>query len=541
MPVPKVLGVEIVAALTAVALLAPETVAFAQIAGVPPAYGLAAAPLCVLAYAVLGRSRRLVVGATAATAVISSAAVLGLSPDPVQRMRLAAALALATGALLVVTGLLRCGFIARFLAPEALRGFLFGLAVVIVVRQVAVLVDVETRAGDVFVRAWDVVHAVPRWNLASLATGLVALLALVVLETWLPRVPATLLVLVVAAAASSALQLERHGVRHVADVPAGLPRLRLPQLSAGEWLGLVPTAAGLALIVFVLSHGVAERLRDADEAPLNADREMIASGVANLLAGMFGGLAVSGSPSASSAARVAGGGRTRWMPVLCAALLLLVALALAPAFRLLPEPALAAVVITAVRPFLALDPLRTYLVRDRRGFAVAGSAVLGVMMFTLIPGLLIAVVLSLLIFIADTSRLRVSELGRTRDGTAYLAIERFPDLVSTDGVTILRPDGQLFFANVDRLSAAVDAELARDDRAHDALVLDLAASFELRLNVIDALIDIRRRVEHRGRVLMFAHLYLDARDAIVDSPLAGVPAFPTLDAAVEARGVSAGQ
>ncbi|GAA4261012.1 SulP family inorganic anion transporter [Dactylosporangium darangshiense] len=500
---------ELIAALTAVALLAPETVAFAQIAGVPPAQGLAAAPLCVLAYAVLGRSPRLIVGATAATAVITSAAVAGLAADPDRRARLAVALTLLTGAILLVTGLLRCGFVARFLAPEALRGFLFGLAVVIVVRQAAVMVDVPTRTSNAFVRGWDTMSALPHWHPASLATGLAALAVLLVLETRLPRIPATLLVLVAAAAASAALHLREHGVAHVPRVPAGVPLPRLPELDAVAWLGLAPTAAGLALIVFVLGHGIADRLRDPGEPPLDADREMTGLGAANLLAGAVGGLAVSGSPSVSVAAHAAGG-RTRWLPAMTAGLMLLVGLALTPAFTLLPEPVLAAVVIMAVRPFLAIAPLRAYLARDRRALAVAATAILGVTTLTLIPGLLIAVALSLLIYIADAGRLRVSELGSA-------------------GVTVLRPDGQLFFANIDRLAAAVDAALARPGTA---IVLDLTASFDLRLGVVEALEAIRRRVARHGRTLAFAHLYLGARDAVAASALADVPAYRSVDEAV---------
>jgi SulP family sulfate permease len=508
---------ELVAALTAVALLAPETVAFALIAGVPPERGLAAAPLCVLAYALLGRSPRIIVGATAATAVIC-AATPG-SPDRV------VALTLMAGAILLVTGLLRAGFTARFLAPEALRGFLFGLAVVIVVRQAAVLVDVPTRTGDVFVRIRDILAAVPRWNLEALITGLVALVALIVLERWLPRVPATLIVLLAAGVATATLHLQPH----VATVSTAVPGLHLPRLGGHDWLALAPTAAGLALIVFALGHGVAGRLPTGD-APPDADREMTGLGVANLVAGLAGGVAVTASPSASSAAAEAGG-RTRVVPVASAALLAVVALTLTPAFAFLPEPVLAAVVIMAVRPFLSLTPLLVYLRRDRRAFAVAASAALGVMFLTLIPGLLVAVALSLVIFVADASRLRVSRLGRSRDG-AYLAVEQFDDLAGTPGVTILRPDGPLFFANVARLAEAVDAELARG--AGTTIVLDLTASFDLGLDVLDELAAIRRRVQAHGRRIAFAHLYLGAREAIGVSPLADVPTYATLDAAVTA-------
>ncbi|WP_051367242.1 SulP family inorganic anion transporter [Hamadaea tsunoensis] len=519
-----------VAALTAVALLAPETVAFAQLAGIAPAQGLAAAPLCVIAYAVLGRSRQLIVGATAATAVLTSAAVAGLASDPVHRSAYAVALALLTGAILVVTGLLRCGFIARFLAPEALRGFLFGLAVVIVVRQAAVMVDVHTRDGNVFVRGHDILRAHSGWSLVSLAVGVVALAALYLLERRLPRVPSSLIVLVAAAAAAYALGLHRYGLHHVPQVPAGLPLVRLPHLTAGAWLHLLPAAAGLALITFVLGHGVADRLRDDDQPALDANREMTGLGVANLLAGLVGGAAVTGSPSASTAAAGAGA-RTRWLPIMSAGLLLVVAVWLTPLFTYLPEPVLAAVVIMAVRPFLSLAPLRTYYRRDRRAFAVAMAAVLGVVTLTLLPGLLLAVALSLLIFIADAGHLRVSELGRSADG-AYLALDAHPDLRTFAGQVILRPDGPLFFATTGQLRAAVDAAVAGVPRR--VVILDLTASFSLRLSVVDALIALHRRLAADGRDLYFVHLYRNANVAVSASDLAAVPAFTTIDAAVQA-------
>ena len=180
-----------------------------------------------------------------------------------------------------------------------------------------------------------------------------------------------------------------------------------------------------------------------------------ASSAFGLSAAPAGALPVAGSPSASSAASGANG-RTRLLPVLCGALLLVVGLALAPLFVLVPEPALAVVVIMAVRPFLSLAPPRAYLRRDRRALIVWSAAALGVMLFTLVPGLLIAVGLSLLIFIGEASRLRVSRLGRTTGG-AYLDLERAPDLTPPAGAAVPRPDGQIFSANVDRIATAVTA------------------------------------------------------------------------------------
>ena len=393
------------------------------------------------------------------------------------------------------------------------------------------MTDAPTRDGDVFVRSWDVLRAIAHWSVPSLVTGVVVLVVLVLFETRLPRLPATLVVLVAAAAVATVLHLDHHGVPHVPAVRAGLPHLRLPGVTAHDWRSLLSPAAGLALIIFVLGHGIADRLRDPGERRLDASREMTADGVANLLAGLAGGLAVTGSPSAGAAAHEAGGGRSRWLPILCALLLAVVAVALAPAFALLPEPALAAVVIMAVRPFLRLTPFRALWSADRRGFTVAATAVLGVSTLTLLPGLLLAVALSLLIFIADASRLRVSELGRLPGSGAYLATDRFPDAVRPAGATILRPDGQLFFANTDRLAAAVDADLSRPEHAGDALVLDLSASFDLRPAVLDALTAIHHRTIAAGRQLRMAHLYLGAADAVRASDLADVPAFRTLDEA----------
>ena len=188
------------------------------------------------------------------------------------------------------------------------------MAVVIIVRQLAVIVDVHTSTGDVFVRAWDIGASHADWNILSLASGLACLAALLALETWVPKIPATVAVLIVAALAYAGLHPQRHGMRHVVDVPAGFPRLAVPDITPAQWVGLVPTAAGLALIVFVLGHGVGDRLRDPGERSANANREMTGLGLANVISGLLGGAAVSGSPSASSAARVAGGGRSYLLP-----------------------------------------------------------------------------------------------------------------------------------------------------------------------------------------------------------------------------------
>ncbi len=492
-----------------VALLAPESVAFAQIAGVPAEQGLVAAPLTLLAYALIGRARALAVGATAAAAVLSAATVSAMDVAPAERAALTAALALATGLILLSVGLLRGGFLVRFLTPEALTGFLFGLAVVVMIREAGLVVGVPAGAGDPFHQVWRLGEAAPRWQLPSIAVGITALAVLLILERWFRKLPAALLVLTAAWAVSAAGGLSSRGVAVVGTITSVVPTLAVPQLSPPEWLTLAGGALGMALILFVMSYAVATRVSDADDPSLDGNREMMAIGAANILAGLVGGLAAAGSPSASGAAREAGG-RGRLVMVLAAVLMLLVAAFFTPVFRQLPEPALAAVVIAAVRRFAALGPLRRMLRHDRRSLGVAVTAVLGVLGLGLLAGLLIAVALSFVLFIASASRLHVTETHH-------------------DGLVSLRPDGQLFFANAGRLGAAVDAALAR--RPSPIVLLDLSASFRLELADIDALVALHSRLRRRGVRLWFLHLYRGAAAAVRDSPMADVPAFTDADEA----------
>jgi sulfate permease, SulP family len=523
---------DIVGALTVVALLAPECVAYAQIAGLPPASGLAAAPVALFIYAVLGRARQLIVGATAATAVISAVTVAGVSAEPAERIVLSAALAMLAGVILIFTGTARCGFIARFLTPEALAGFLFGLALVIILREIGTMAGISAAGNNFFVKSWHLLAALPSWSPACLTLGAAALAALLALERYLPRIPATLLVLAVAWVVSAAGDLRRHGVAVVGHIPSTLPSASVPDLPAEAWLHLLGGALGLALIVFVVSYSVTNRVASDDETR-NPDREMIALGVANLAAGLAGGFSVAGSPTASPAAEVAGS-RGRLTSAFAAIIILVVAVFLTPVFAELPEAALAAVVIAAVRGFLASGLLRRYWARDRRSFWIGSSALLGVLFFGLLPGLLTAVVLSLVIFIADASRLRVSQLGQLPGTTSFLAIERYPAVVRQDGLLILRPDGELFFANVSRILPAVDMARAPASTATHVVLLDLTASFRLGIPVIDGLVQLRDHLASQHISLWFVHLYLQAQDAITHSPLAAAPAFTGMEDAIAA-------
>ncbi|MEW1567923.1 SulP family inorganic anion transporter [Streptomyces sp. NPDC093509] len=510
---------DMLGALTAWALIVPECVAYAQIAGVPPQNAFYGAPVALVVYAVLGRSRFLIIGATSAAAVLSGATVSDVSSDAKAAVGLSAALAVITGAVLIVAGLARLGFVTRFLAEPVLTGFLFGMALTIVVRQAAKIVGVSSGDGQFFERAWTVLRAIPDWSVASLTVGALALAALFALERYVPRLPASLLVLAAALAVSAAAGLKDHGVAVVGKIPAAVPVPHLPGIPAADWWKLAGGACGVALVVFAEAYSIAGRFAREHGDEVNANREMAAVGAANIAVGLVRGFTVSGSASRSAAAEAAGA-RSQLTSLVAAALILVTGAFLTPLFTDLPEPVLGAIVIMAVRSFLRTAELRRYAHLDRASLWVALTALAGVLLFDLLPGLLIAVTLSLLLFIAAAGTLNLAVLGRLPGSPLYGDTSQHPGTATVPGVLLLRPDGTLFFGNTDRTRLAILAQTAATQPTPRAVVLDLSATYRLGLPVLDTLDELRAALERRGVALHLARLRSSARPAFDAHPLA---------------------
>jgi sulfate permease, SulP family len=246
-------------AATAWAIIVPESVAYAQIAGVPPQYAFYAAPVALAAYAIFGTSRQLVVGATSAAAILSAAAVASASTDPSRAVALSATVALLAGAILLAAGIARLGFIQYFLAEPALTGFLFGMALIIVVRQLPKLFGVPAGDGDFFQRLWDLVTHLDQASALTVLVSVVALTALVGLERFVPRLPASLVVLVGGIVVSAAADLQSHGVAVVGSIPRAIPQPAIPSVSAHDIGAMAAGAFGVALVVFAESFSISAR------------------------------------------------------------------------------------------------------------------------------------------------------------------------------------------------------------------------------------------------------------------------------------------
>jgi SulP family sulfate permease len=523
---------DMLGALTAWALIVPECVAYAQIAGVPPQNAFYAAPVALIAYVLLGRSRFLIIGATSAAAVLSGATVSDVSSDPEQAVGLSAALAVIAGGVLLAAGIARLGFVTNFLAEPALYGFLFGMALTIVVRQAAKIVGVSSGDGQFFPRLWTVLRHAPDWSLASLAVGAVALAALFALERFLPRIPASLVVLVLGLVVSAAAGLKHHGVDVVGKIPSAVPVPHLPGITAGDWWKLAAGACGVALVVFAEAFSIASRFAREHGDEVDANREMAAVGVANIAVGLFRGFTVSGSASRSAAATKAGA-RSRLTSVIAAGLILLTGAFLTPLFTDLPEPVLGAIVIVAVRGFLSTAELRRYAAADRASLWVALTALVGVLLFDLLPGLLLAVALSLVLFIAAASTTHLSVLGRLPGSRRYGDTEQHPDATTVHGVLAVRPDGALFFGNVDRTRRDVLALAAAIHPAPRVVVLDLSGTYHLGIPVLDTLDELRESLDRQGTELHLARLRARARREFDRHHLAGRFAPGAVHASVE--------
>jgi SulP family sulfate permease len=487
---------DILGAATAWAIIVPESVAYAQIAGVPPQYAFYAAPLALTAYALFGSSKQLVVGATSAAAILSAAAVAAASTDPSRAVPLSATVAIMAGVILAAAGVARLGFIQNFLAEPALTGFLFGMALIIVIRQLPKLFGVLAGDGDFFQRLWDLVSHLNESSLSTMVVAAAALVVLIGCERFAPHLPSSLIVL--------------HGVEVVGTIPRAIPHPAIPSVSLHD-IGLMASGAfGVALVVFAESYSISARFAATHGYEVDADHELFAMGAANLLAGLFQGFAVSGSASRTAAADGAGS-QTALASVMAAGLVLLTGAFLTPLFTDLPEAVLGAIVIMAVRSFFRVAELKRYWRLQRSAFAVGMTALLGVLVFDLLPGLLMAVVLSLVLYIWWAANIKTSVLGSITSptGNRYVNMEHNRDALPVEGMLIVRPDGQLFFGNVKSLRNEIMARIA--DASPRLVLIDLEFSEAVGIALSDMLAELLPTLKRQSIELWIAGAHSHAR------------------------------
>ena len=498
-----------VAALSVWALLIPQGLAYATIAGVPVQYGLYTAFVGLIAYAVFGTSRQLVQGPSGAVAAVSAAvigpivgtAALGTS----KAVGYTAALALVTGVVYLALGLLRMGWISNFLSKAVLGGFVVGFAIGIIIDQSHKLLGVDNVAGSYVQELVGTIKELPDTSLATLAVGAGSLAALLLLRRFLTHWPRALLVMALSILAVQAFDLADHGVAVTGAVPTGLFSIGLPGVGWGEIGALVTGALSVVFVGYSESLASARAMALTHHYEIDPDQELIAQGMACGAAGLVGGFATDGSLSKTSVADAAGQ-QTQMASLINALFVLLTMLLLASLFENLPAATLGAVVIDAMLGVVTFAPLRRYFRVNRPDWVFYLGAMLGILFFGIIQGILIGVVLSLLLLIARASKPGIRRLGRDPKADVWVDVARYSGLETVPGVLAVRMDGPLFFADANRFRDTLN-ELIRSNRESvRALVVDATAISQTDTDGADIVIQIAGDLRSQGIALAVAHL-----------------------------------
>jgi MFS superfamily sulfate permease-like transporter len=496
---------DLIAGLSIAGLLVPEAVAYSGIANLPPQYGVIALLAGLAVYGLIGRSRFAVVSATSSSAAVLAAATISLADgDAGLKLALATGLVVLTGLFFVAAGFARLGALSDFIAKPVLRGFAFGLAAVIIIKQLPKILGVAPPHGSVLHDALGLAGQFAAWNPISIATGAIALAILVSLRRY-KRIPASLLTIVLGIAAQQLYGLDRHGVGLVGTIHLQPQLPSLPHLPWGDWLRLGELAFALLFVLYAESYSSIRSFALKHGDGFSANRELVALGVANLASGLFQGMPVGAGYSGTSANEAAGA-QSKWAAWTAALVVLAVVLTLLPYVALTPEPILAAIVINAVGHTLSPAALRPYF-RWRRDRVVALAAIAAVLLLGILDGLLAAVGVSLLMTLRDLSEPKVSVLGRLREGHDFVDVKIHPEARQIPGLLIVRPEEPLFFANVDRMFAFIRQRIeAAENGGLRTIVLSLEESPDLDGTCLETLGEFARYLADRKVGLLLARL-----------------------------------
>jgi SulP family sulfate permease len=487
---------DIVAGLTAAAVVLPKAMAYATVAGLPVAVGLYTAFVPMVIYALLGTSRVLSVSSTTTLAILAGTELGLVVPDgdPAQLITATATLTALVGTMLVLARLLKLGFVANFISTPVLTGFKAGIGFVIVLDQVPKLLGIHIAKQGFFIDAFSVVQHLPDTSLLTLAMAAATFAVLIGMERLWPHSPAPLVAVGGAIAASWFFGLKALGVSTVGLIPQGFPALTLPDLSLVAQL--VPGALGIALMSFTETIAAGRAFARPTDPQIDANRELVATGAACLGGALFGAMPAGGGTSQTAVVRSAGG-QSQKASLVTAGAAAATMLLLAPILGLMPHATLAAVVIVysvgLIKPaeFRAIRGVRTM------EFRWALIACAGVLAFGTLKGIVVAIIVSMIGLASQTAHPRVSVIGRKRGADVLRPLSpEHPDDETFDGLLIVRPEGRLFFVNAQYVSDQIGA-LAAQHRPR-VLVVDMSRVPDIEYSALQTLMEREQRATESG-------------------------------------------
>ena len=508
---------DVIAGLTAAAVVLPKAMAYATVAGLPVAVGLYTAFIPMVIYALLGSSRVLSVSSTTTLAILAGTQ-LGLSVpdgDPAKLVTATATLTALVGAMLLLARLMRLGFVANFISVPVLTGFKAGIGLVIVLDQAPKLLGIHIAKQGFFRDLFSVAHHVPELSLLTLAVAAATLLVLIGMERLWPHSPAPLVAVGGGIAAAWFFGLQALGVSTVGLIPQGLPSLTMPDLALLEQL--VPGALGIALMSFTESIAAGRAFVGPGDPPIDPNRELIATGAANLGGALLGAMPAGGGTSQTAVVRAAGG-RSQKASLVTAGASVATMLLLAPLLGLLPNATLAAVVIVysvgLIQPveFLAIRKVR------RMEFRWALIAALGVLIFGTLQGIVVAIIMSLIGLSSQAAYPRVFVIGRKRGADVLRPLSpEHPDDETFEGLLIVRPEGRLFFVNAQYVAEQIRALVAQHKPR--VLAVDMSRVPDIEYSALEMLIESDKRATERGAVVWLVGLNPSALEVVRNAGL----------------------
>ncbi len=530
---------DLAAGLVLTTMLVPVGIAYAEASGVPGIYGLYATIIPLLAYALFGPSRILVLGPDSALAApILAVVVQYAASDPQRAIAIASLMALVSGAVCMIAGLLRLGFITELLSKPIRYGYMNGIALTVLISQLPRLFGLTLDSEGPLRDLWHLGQALleGKANWTSFAVGAGSLLLILLLKPC-KRIPGILIAVILATLAVSLFGLGSHGVKVLGQLPQGLPSFALPWLSDIDLVEVLLGGVAVALVSFadtsVLSRTYAARLK----TPVNPNQEMFGLGVANVASGLFQGIPISSSSSRTPVAEAAGA-QTQLTGVVGALAVTLLLLFAPDLLQYLPNSALAAVVIAAAIGLFEFTDLKRIFRLQQWEFWLSISCFAGVAVFGAIPGICIAVAISVIEFLWDGWRPHHAVLARVDGVRGYHDVTRYPNARRIPGLVLLRWDAPLFFANAEQFQTQVLAALAESPTPVQRLVIAAGPVTSIDITSADMLAELDRILEQRGVELQFAEMKDPVKDKMKQFELfegLGESAFhPTVGAAVDA-------
>jgi high affinity sulfate transporter 1 len=535
------LTTDLVAGLVLATLLVPQGMAYAELAGLPPITGLYTSILCLIGYAVFGPSRILVLGPDSSLGPMIAATILpllGANGDPGRAVALASMLALLVGAIMVLGGIARLGFVADLLSRPTMIGYMNGLALTILVGQLPKLFGFSVHADGFIPELKGFVDGVADGETvrAALAVGVFGLAVIFSLKRLLPKIPTVLVAVVLSIAAARIFDLAHHGVKLVGALPQGFPPLTLPDVALSDLPLLVGGAAGIALVALADTIATASAFADRTGQDVDGSQEMIGIGTANIAAGLFQGFPVSTSGSRTAVAEQAGA-KTQ-VTGLVGALAIALMLVLVPGLlRNLPQPTLAAVVIAASLSLADLPATMRLWHQRRAEFGVSIAAFLGVVLFGVLPGIAIAVTVSVANAFRRSWWPYQTVLGRVEGLPGYHDVRSYPDAQVLPGLVVYRFDAALFFANARTFREQI-RKLASAHPPPRWIVVAAEPITDVDTTAADMLEDLDQAINAMGVSLVFAEMKDPVKQKIERYELTRTidprHFYPTLGAAIAA-------